>query len=100
MYRDGDGATAPIQDLNVICTQIPVHIILGTIPDLVYESPVISSDRRLSCPLVFQTAVDWRRTYGSELRPQVCLCDPDPEYRPPGMQRAHRSRYAMMLKTT
>lgn len=32
MYRDKDGATAPVQDLNVICHQIPVHLIFGGTP--------------------------------------------------------------------
>jgi hypothetical protein len=33
MYRDKDGATAPVKDLNVICNQIPVHVIFGGTPD-------------------------------------------------------------------
>jgi len=39
MYRDKDGASAPVQDLNVICTQIPVHVIFGENPDYLYVSP-------------------------------------------------------------
>jgi len=33
MYRDKDGATAPVEDLNVVCRKIPVHIIFGGNPD-------------------------------------------------------------------
>ncbi|KAF9653902.1 hypothetical protein BDM02DRAFT_3216155 [Thelephora ganbajun] len=33
MYRDKDGATAPVQDLNAICSQVPVHVIFGENPD-------------------------------------------------------------------
>lgn len=46
----------------------------------------------------FQTVVSPRRTYGSEVRAQVCLDDSDTERRPPGLHHAHRLRYAMVLK--
>jgi len=38
MYRDKDGATTPIQDLNVICNRIPVHVIFGGNPDYLPRS--------------------------------------------------------------
>jgi len=38
MYRDKDGATAPVQDLNVVCHQIPVHVIFGGNPDYLPRS--------------------------------------------------------------
>lgn len=38
MYRDKDGATTPVQDLNVICRQIPVHVIFGGNPDYLPRS--------------------------------------------------------------
>lgn len=54
MYRDKDGASAPVQDLNVICTQIPVHVILGGIPDYLYGFSVISPNLHPSYPPVFR----------------------------------------------
>jgi len=33
MYRDKDGSTAPVKDLDVICSQIPVHVVFGGNPD-------------------------------------------------------------------
>jgi len=35
MYRDRDGATAPIPGLKRTCSRIPVHIIFGTINDYI-----------------------------------------------------------------
>ena len=34
MYRDVDGPTKPVEDLNKICHQIPIHLILGEVDDL------------------------------------------------------------------
>ena len=36
MYRDVDGPTKPVGDLNLLCSQRPVHIIFGKINDVVY----------------------------------------------------------------
>ena len=33
MYREKDGAATTVQDLNVVCHQIPVHVIFGGNPD-------------------------------------------------------------------
>jgi len=33
MYRDVDGPTKPVSDLNMACARIPVHIIFGAIND-------------------------------------------------------------------
>jgi len=35
MYRDIEGPTKPVEDLNKICHQIPTHLILGKIDDLI-----------------------------------------------------------------
>ena len=34
MYNDKEGPTKPVQDLNKICHQIPTHLILGNVFDL------------------------------------------------------------------
>jgi hypothetical protein len=36
MYRDPEGATKPVESLNVACREKPVHIILGGIADFMY----------------------------------------------------------------
>ena len=36
MYRDIEGPTKPVEDLNKICHQIPIHLILGKVDDLMY----------------------------------------------------------------
>ena len=36
MYRDIEGPTKPVEDLNKICHQIPIHLILGQVDDLMY----------------------------------------------------------------
>lgn len=36
MYRDPDGATKPIQYLDSLCDQIPVHIAFGEKADVMY----------------------------------------------------------------
>ena len=36
MYRDVDGPIKPVEDLNKICHQIPIHLILGKVDDLMY----------------------------------------------------------------
>ena len=36
MYKDVEGPTKPVEDLNKICHQIPVHLILGEVDDLMY----------------------------------------------------------------
>jgi len=33
MYRDREGATKPVQDLNRVCARMPVHIVFGDIND-------------------------------------------------------------------
>jgi len=38
MYRDKDGATAPVKDLNVICGHTPVHVVFGGNPDYLPRS--------------------------------------------------------------
>lgn len=35
MYMDAEGPTKPVKDLNKICHQIPTHLILGQISDLI-----------------------------------------------------------------
>jgi pimeloyl-ACP methyl ester carboxylesterase len=35
MYLDEEGATKPVEDLNTICHRIPVHLILGEVPDFI-----------------------------------------------------------------
>lgn len=36
MYRDEDGATKPMEDLNRVCADRPVHLILGSVHDFMY----------------------------------------------------------------
>lgn len=36
MYRDVEGPTKPVEDLNEICHRIPIHLILGKVDDLMY----------------------------------------------------------------
>lgn len=36
MYRDVDGPTKPLLDLNQACARIPVHIIFGGIKDIMF----------------------------------------------------------------
>jgi len=38
MYREKDGITAPVKDLNGICNRIPVHVIYGGNPDYLPRS--------------------------------------------------------------
>ncbi|KAJ7062796.1 Alpha/beta hydrolase fold-1 [Mycena amicta] len=37
MYRDPDGATKPVETLNRLCHTIPIHLILGSVPDFIPE---------------------------------------------------------------
>ena len=36
MYRDIEGPTKPVEDLDEICHRIPIHLILGKVGDLMY----------------------------------------------------------------
>ena len=38
MYKDVDGPTKPLGDLNVACSRIPVHVIFGGINDFMCVS--------------------------------------------------------------
>lgn len=89
MYRDKDGATTPIQDLNVICNRIPVHVIFGGNPDYLWAFPRYHFNSRFSFPFRFQTPFSTGRAYGSEIRSKVCFRDSDSEYRPLGIRYAY-----------
>lgn len=47
MYRDEDGPTKPVEDLNKACVTRPVHLVLGVKHDLMW---VAISHTRLTCP--------------------------------------------------
>lgn len=38
MYRDPEGATKPVESLDVACREKPVHLVLGGINDFMYVS--------------------------------------------------------------
>ena len=73
MYRGKVGATAPVENSNVICSQTPGHVIFRGNSECVckglWYQLFVSSD--------FQATVGPRRTHGPEVRAKVCLRDPN-----------------------
>jgi hypothetical protein len=43
MYREPDGATKPVQDLDKVCSRIPVSIVFGSDNDYMYAASTNSS---------------------------------------------------------
>lgn len=43
MYREPDGATRPVQDLDKICPRIPVSIVFGNNNEYMYAVPTNTS---------------------------------------------------------
>ncbi|KAF8230932.1 alpha/beta-hydrolase [Tricholoma matsutake] len=49
MYRDADGPVAPVQDLNKVCANRPVHLVFGTVHDFIparVQAPLLDPQSR------------------------------------------------------